>query len=304
MYSLLPPFALGAGHVRVSFFAEGSVLTETLEVLKEAGCTDEARQGFAKAVKRFSWEKVPFDYRRFPPATNGFYSFDYVQRLLVALPHKLSDLHHATELNCFDLAILLSAGQLHIDGSANLGCDSFHVVYESAPHHTSMKWVWSPGEAFDLLYSKAYQDVTAELFSPSLHKGRVLLNASLFQMYFLQTTNEAPLRESVLNMMRSNWKACGIRFPERFEVVLGHQVDLRKGYSMTDHAGVLFPRKQGFTYLEKAGIAGPFVRLDLEDKADLCIWFRDTFKGAPRSGWTHHFATFNDAEIQTVFVPE
>ena len=69
---------------------------------------------------------------------------------------------------------------------------------------------------------------------------------------------------------------------------------------MTAHAGLLFPREHGFTYIEKAGGSGPFVRLDFDERGALLTWFSGMFRGAERLGYTHHFATFDNTRIQPI----
>jgi len=103
-----------------------------------------------------------------------------------------------------------------------------------------------------------------------------------------------------MEALKASWTRQGMSFPQRFEVVLCHEVSLPQRWFVTSHAGLLFPRERGYTYIEKAGGSGPFVRLDFADRGALLTWFSATFRGAERLGYTHHFATFNDKKIEMV----
>lgn len=68
-------------------------------------------------------------------------------------------------------------------------------------------------------------------------------------------------------MLRSNWRLEALKFPARFQLVLLHNVDRSERTIKTFHTALLFRQRNGFTYLEKAGTRGPFVRLDLVHRA-------------------------------------
>ena len=298
------PVLASAGQVRISFLTDNGALEDTLEILKSAGCPEKARESFAKAVGRYNRAKFPFDYRRFPASTNGFYSFDSMPRLVSALPFKLSETAHSSDLNCFDLAILVAGGALRTSVATNQVCGPFMVGHSPEPGKMFMTVVETPAQAFELLYPNWAREVTKEAFPPSLYDTRVTLSAALFRFHNFTVTNEQTLTDGVLEMLRASWKPCGVKFPKRFELVLGHEIDLPKRQAATGHAGLLFPQSKGYIYLEKSATTGPFVRLDMDDKKDVCVWFTGAFKGAGRFGWTHYFATFNDTEIQKFTVSE
>jgi len=83
---------------------------------------------------------------------------------------------------------------------------------------------------------------------------------------------------------------------------LCHEVNFPKRWFVTVHAGLLFPRERGYTYIEKSGGSGPFVRLDFDDRAAMLTWLAGMFRGAEKLGYTHHFATFNDTKIERLEV--
>ncbi len=80
------------------------------------------------------------------------------------------------------------------------------------------------------------------------------------------------LSAKVLSVLRSYWQRDGFRFPKQFEIVLLHKASLSRHLCNTIHSGLLFRHGNEYTYLEKAGGKGPFVRLDLQDRGDLLSW--------------------------------
>jgi hypothetical protein len=69
---------------------------------------------------------------------------------------------------------------------------------------------------------------------------------------------------------------------------------------MTVHAGLLFYHHDGFTYIEKNGGIGPFVRLDFSSKRDLLTWLsRSQYQSDPPEKGKRFriFVTFNQDEI-------
>jgi len=115
-----------------------------------------------------------------------------------------------------------------------------------------------------------------------------------------ESTTEKELSRKVMEVLKTSWGRQRMSFPQQPEVVLCHQINLPQHWFVTVHAGLLFPRERGYTYIEKAGRSGPFVRLDFDDRASLQPWFGGMFRGAEKFGYTHHFATFNDAKIEKV----
>jgi hypothetical protein len=90
-----------------------------------------------------------------------------------------------------------------------------------------------------------------------------------------------------------------LKFPSKFEVVLLHNVILSDHMMKTCHAGLLFQRGKGFTYIEKAGTRGPFIRLDLAERSDLIPWLTLPFTDYADPSF-RHFATFNDRSIKKI----
>jgi hypothetical protein len=73
--------------------------------------------------------------------------------------------------------------------------------------------------------------------------------------------------------------------------------DLPEHNICTRLGGLLFERKNGCTYIEKAGNRGPFIRIDLADRSDLMPWLAVPLANCTSTN-CHHFATFNDRTIK------
>jgi hypothetical protein len=115
------------------------------------------------------------------------------------------------------------------------------------------------------------------------------------------TTSETVQKE-VWAALRSDWRRTTLEFPTNCQVVLNHMADVASHMVGTPHAALLFPHDAGYTYLEKAGGPGPFVRLDFKDKSDLNLWMSAGFSGSFDSPRTNlfQFVTFNDTDIVSV----
>lgn len=78
------------------------------------------------------------------------------------------------------------------------------------------------------------------------------------------------LAEEILRGRQRAWERRGLTFPSASQLIQFHLADLTKGTVITYHCGVLFPRSTGgFMYLEKSDLQGPFLRIDIQNPADL-----------------------------------
>jgi hypothetical protein len=300
---LLQVWAVSAP-VRISFLTESASTQDTLQVLRDAGCKEDGLNVFRQAVNRYSSTSFEFDFSKFPAARDGFYSFASASNLVAALPHPLCDTQHAYEFNCFDTVIAIAGEFLHTSVRPDDALGPFLVPH--TPTNGSFLIVprTTARDAFTLAYPDWYRDATEAAFPEAQRNARITTTAALFSCYLLpQSAAEGAVRDSVLTALRSSWKRQNLKFPTKFEVVLCHEVSLPQRFLVTAHAGLLLPRERGYTYIEKPGGKGPFVRLDFIERADLLTWFAAMFKGAERLGYTHHFVTFNDAKIESLNVP-
>jgi hypothetical protein len=260
--------SLAASTVRASFLMERAAMQDTLALLRGGGCTREATDTFRRAVERYNSSTFVFDFGKFPKSRAGFYEFESASALVAALPHKLANTQHAYEFNCFDTVVALSGDSLRtrvrpdeLSGAYLVPYTPTNGVFRILPRATAR-------DAFTLAYPKWYRDATQESLPKSMSDVRVSLVASLVRCHILpQSTTEKGLARAVMQALRASWAGQSLRFPRRFQVVLCHEVSLPQLWFVTAHAGLLFPREHGFTYIEKAGGSGPFVRLDFADRA-------------------------------------
>lgn len=293
--------SLVAAPVRVSFLSHPAALQDTIRVLQTGGCREEATRTFQRAVGRYGASTFSFDLGKFPEPHDGFYEFASPTGLVAALPHQLADTAHAYEFNCFDTVVALSGDSLRIRVRPDDLSGPYMVPHTQTNGAFSIVPRATARDAFNLAYPQWYRDATQEVLPQSMRDGRVSLVASLFRCHMLpQSTTEEGLAQTVMETLRASWTGQGLSLPPRFEVVLCHEVSFPQRWFVTAHAGLLLAREQGFTYLEKAGGKGPFVRLDVPDRAALLAWFRGMFRGAEKLGYTHHFATFNDTKVERI----
>jgi hypothetical protein len=294
---------LWASPVRISFLRDSESLQDTLKFLKSNGCGTDAIGAFQKAVERYNMTDLKLDFGKFPPAQNGFYSFQSSTQLLAVIPHRLNEMPHPFEFNCFDTTILLSDGQfrtgLHPDdltgGFLAKGItQDGQIVYSDAA---------TAREVFNLSYPTWYQDASNGYIPSSMADTRICLTAALYGFHMLPaSTNEKDVSNQVMSALRAAWKSQAITFPARFQIVLCHQVDLVRHSFATTHSGLLFPAANDYVYIEKAGGSGPFVRLDFSDKADLKAWLAWKFEDLEMPQGSHVFVTFNDNKIESLNV--
>jgi hypothetical protein len=136
------------------------------------------------------------------------------------------------------------------------------------------------------------------MFPGSLATARIVLSAAMYRVHILRiSTKEQGLESAIMESLQYDWRQHRVRFPPNAQVVMCHLVYFPGQWMWTSHAGVMVQSRKRYTYLEKAGGRGPFVRIDLSDSFDLMAWFAALFKKSASEGYTHLFVTFNDTTI-------
>jgi len=289
--------------VRISFLAHRAALQDTMRLLERSGCPQSSRESVRNVVERYFAKDFEFDFSQFPKPDTGFYSFKNSAELVAALPHRPCDTQHDYEINCFDTVILLAGNGVRLNLKPDETAGPFLV--SSSTNYETILVADTTRAAFLELCPTWYTEATEALIPSSLRDTRINLNASFSRWHKLpSSTNERTLQDNVMNTLRESWQRQDLKFPAQMEIVLCHRVNLEKLVFNTDHAGVLIPRRNGYTYFEKAGGSGPFVRLDFDSRADLVPWLRamyELYKG-PRGAYTNFFVTFNDSRIENLDV--
>ncbi|HMC27010.1 MAG TPA: hypothetical protein VKM56_04355 [Verrucomicrobiae bacterium] len=288
--------------MRASFLNDSKALSETVGLLRAADCTSEGVEAFRRAVERYNSSGIDLNVSAFPSLRQGFYSFGSMSQLVAALPHKLCDTKHPYEFNCFDTVIAITADRLRVSRRDDEIVGPILVPNNKTNGQFKISTVFNAKEAFMLAYPIWYRQITEGTLPKSTGDSRRPLTAALLRCHTLSTNGiDKDVGRAVIDSLRASWKRQGLGFPKNVEVVLCHEVSVPKGLLCTAHAGVLVRRERGYTYLEKAGGSGPFVRLDIEDRSDLFPWLSAIFE-AGKFGYTHHFATFNDTTISPLEV--
>jgi hypothetical protein len=297
--------SLGQETIHVSFLDTGAPLASTIKFLTSHGCKADAVASFAEAVNQYNSVPLTFELSKFPRGVDGVFTFQSVTQLVAALPGKLRDTPHTFELNCFDAVLVLTAGQLR----SELGPDDvFGVSLAPKMMDTNAHGAFSPvataRDAFNFSYPTWYQDWTKPYIPGSAVSSRMNLTVALYGFYVLpQSTEKANLAGKVLDTLIVNWRRQGIMFPTTCEVVLCHLVNVPHHIISTFHAGLLFRRAGGYTYLEKDSGCGPFVRLDFEAEGTLLPWLATKADRPLDPEWQNDFyATFNDTRIEKLNV--
>ncbi len=224
-----------------------------------------------------------------------------MSHLVAALPHKLCDTTHPYDLNCFDATFILLGRSMHIGVRIDQPLSPFLVPHNPTNGGFRIVQTTNARSAFTLVYAGWYRDATMKYFPEIISNSRACFVACLFRMYALPASlNEATLGNTVMDILRASWKANNMKFPSGVELVMCHDINLPHRVFATSHVACLLRAGNGYVYLEKAGGQGPFVRIDLENKADVLKWLARTFTGAEakRLGYTHYFVTFGDNSIE------
>jgi len=310
MLVMLAEDHVNGGPIRISFLDNEAALKQTIGFLSTNGCNPSALKIFEKAVRWNNESPLGFDTSKFPPAENGFYSFPSVSNLLQALPQPILNAVHPYQLNCYDAAILLAGNSLKTDLQPDSSSGPFLTPSIYFTNISSMAIEETPRDAFNC-YPGWYIEGSKAVFNETMQSRRICLTAVLNSYCVLpHSTTPTNAEYNLLQTLRSNWKHCEVTFPANPEVVLCHSAvlspeapDSAAPFASTTHVGLLFKNHDQFVYLEKAGIRGPYIRMDFTDRRDLLPWIAALV--APTvSPQNRLFVTFNDSEIQPLSLPK
>jgi len=292
-----------AGSIRVSFLTDHSSMRDTCVLLEGTGCKPEAVRDFARAAKEFYESGPALEITAFPKSEAGFHLFPSTRDFICALPHLMRDSPRSYGINCFDTVILITAERLQIDLHPDAVAGPFFFSKPSTSG-VFLSFASTARDMFAQKYLPWYTEETAHLFPAPRSNPRISLTAALFSDHVLPIkTTEEELSGAVLEVLSAWSRLTRLRFPQELEVVLCHEVYFPRRTFSTTHAGLLVQRARGYTYVEKAGGCGPFVRLDVESRTDLLPWLASQYRGL-EDEYTHLVATFNDASAQRLEHPK
>ena len=263
-----------AAPVRVSFLDTDATREATLTALANAGCDPANLAALRTAIRHYYQTPLALDVSAFPPAIDGFREFESIGDFVSALgPDRLSYLDHPFELNCFDTALLLAAPDMGIAADLNATNGPFFAVQVSRNFQEAVVPVASLGEAAAVIHPPGTEPFLKRMAQFEFSDSHKALEAALYQ-YQALPLDAAPdaIPAETQNALRRHWERCGVRFPSHLSLAMLHRASALFHLAVTDHMGVLLKRDAGWLYLEKTGGRGPFLRIDVQDPADVAAY--------------------------------
>lgn len=272
---LLSVHCAAAAPVRVSFLDTDAAREDTLRILADAGCVPENLAALQSAIIHYYRTPLALDTSAFPPASDGFYEFASIGDFVAALgTHSLSYLDHAFEMNCADAALLLAGPDMGLTADLHTRGDPFFAIQIHPGGHEGLIPVPSLGEVYATAHPPGKPPFMAKTLGFEFSEKHRTLEAVFYQYQALPFDTVAnTISNETRAALRRHWKRCGIRFPDPVALVMLHRASTLFHLVVTDHLGVQVKREAGFLYLEKTGGRGPFLRIDIQDPADLAAYF-------------------------------
>jgi len=166
-------FSAESAPIRIAFLRDDHVLDETLGILRTNGCDPDALQSFRKAVAFYNKRPLNLNTAGFPPLTNGFFSFASGSDAVHALPHRLSDTPHDSEINCFDTTIMITKGLLQNSLRPDESAGPFLWFDSGQERQPTLST--TPRKTFDLMYPESYQAIVKSIVPEAITDRRVCL---------------------------------------------------------------------------------------------------------------------------------
>lgn len=261
--------------LQISFLNDPISRANLANLLKESGCQESSIEGFKKAVRHYYKLPLSVDLSAFPPPKNGVYLFRSGETFASALPESLFATQHPFEINCLDTALLLSCAHISASLVTNTPESHFFVEVNCGGDNRPQAYpVISPQNAFEIRYPPWYTNMVTTVTGCPFSREHISLMScfSEFHMNFQDFSSERT-GHSLLQVLRYRWNQQGVVFSERVQLVLLHRLDVENKRFFTSHVGLLFQNGSGYTYIEKSGGQGPFLRIDLQTPKDLAPYF-------------------------------
>ncbi|MGD9783026.1 MAG: hypothetical protein AB7V14_12885 [Kiritimatiellia bacterium] len=272
--ALMGAHSVFAAPVRVSFLDTADSREATLEILADAECDPVHLDALRKAILHYYQTPLALDVSAFPPAIDGFREFESIGDFVSALgTNQLSYLDHPFELNCFDTALLLAAPDMGISADLQTRNGPFLAVQVTTNFTEWLMPVASLGDVYAAAHPAWYGPFMENRFGLSLTEKHKALVAALYQYQALPLgTSSNTVAAETQEALRRHWTRCGIRFPATLSLAMLHRASTHYHLAVTDHVGVLLQREKSCLYLEKTGGRGPFLRIDVQDPADVAAY--------------------------------
>ena len=265
---------LGAAPVRVSFLDTDAAREDTLRILADTGCEPTNLDVLRKAIVHYYQTPLTIDTSAFPPATDGFHEFDAVGDFVSALgTNQLSYLDHPFELNCIDAALLLAAQGMSVTATLHAQEATYLAIQVYSNFNEWLVPVASLGDVYATAHPPEKVPFMTRAFGIDFPEKHKTLEAAFYQYQTLPLgTAPETIASATRNALQRHWKRCGVRFSNHVSLVMLHRARADYHLAVTDHFGVLMKRGNNYIYLEKAGGRGPFLRIDIQDPADVAAY--------------------------------
>lgn len=264
-----------AAPVRVSFLDTRAAREDTLLAFARAGCASENIAALRKAMIHYYRTPLALDVSAFPAATDGFHEFASIGDFVSALgTNQISFLPHDFELNCFDAALLLAGPETRTTASLSARDAPWLAVQVQSNYNEWLVPVASLGDLLALADQPHYVALVKDIAQFEFPEKHKILDAVFYQYQTLPLgTSSNTIAAETRDALQRHWKRGGIGFPAHVALVMLHRARVDAHLVVTDHMGALLKRDEGYLYLEKTGGRGPFLRIDVEDPADVAAYF-------------------------------
>lgn len=261
--------------VRVSFLDTDTAREDTLQIFADAGCAPTNLDALRKAIVHYYQTPLALDTTAFPPANNGFHKFAAIGDFVSALgTNQLSYLDHPFELNCIDTALLLAAPGMDATATLQAKDCTYLAIQVYSNYNEWLVPVASLGDVYATAHPPEKVPFMTRAFGIGFSEKHKTLEATFYQYQTLPLgTTPETIASATRNALQRHWKRCGVRFPDHVSLVMLHRARADYHLAVTDHFGVLVKRENGYTYLEKTGGRGPFLRIDVQEPADVAAYF-------------------------------
>ena len=229
------------------------------------GCSPFGVLAMARAAEHYYAQPAPapFVAKRYASAKDFFDS----------LTRHPAQCGHAYELSCFDFVSALLENRFQADLRPDDSAAIFLAPYNTTETDSYYATRPTPRLAFTTSYYDWYRELVTAITGRPHSDRQISVMASLYScsLYPWTDRSEPALAREALH---GRWQGQRFALPETPAVVLQHEVWKKVGVLCTIHAGILFRRPGGYTYFEKCGGRGPFLRFDGEDEKDITGYYR------------------------------
>lgn len=180
---------------------------------------------------------------------------------------------HEYEITCFDFVSALLENSFRAGLRPDDSTSLFLAPYNTTETTTYYAPKTTPRMAFMTSYYDWYRERVATITGCAHSDRQITIMASLYSCTLYPRT-ESISPAFAKQALHDRWQGQRFALPEKPTVVLQHEVWKEENILCTVHCGILFQRPGGYTYFEKCGGRGPFLRFDGEDTQDISDYYR------------------------------